>query len=406
MSERPKRIVRIIARLNVGGPARHVVWLTCKLPPPEFKSVLIAGTVPAGEEDMSYFAEENGVEPVYLAELSRELSPKDLISVVKIFRELRRQRPDIVHTHTAKAGAVGRAAAFLYKYLTFGSLIGRPHKVRKIHTFHGHVFHSYYGKLKTRIFILIEKLLAYTTDRIIVISDQQLDEINGSFRIGRREQFAVIPLGIEINKEACQSVPSLREEFAIPDGYLIAGFVGRLTEIKNLDLLLEAAALCGREQSRLHFVIIGDGHLRESLERRAAELGLSNLSFAGNRKDIAPILSELDIFVLTSKNEGTPLSMIEAMAAGVPVVSTGVGGVVDLAGDVIDPRDGFKVCERCILTTSGSAESTARALIYLAKDETLRRSLSARGTEFIKESYSLERLVSDMTGLYRELTED
>ena len=280
-----------------------------------------------------------GVEPIYLAELSRELSPKDIISVVKIFRELRRLRPDIVHTHTAKAGAVGRTAAFLYKYLTFGTLVGRPRKVRKVHTFHGHVFHSYYGSFKTRIFILIEKLLAKTTDRIIVISDQQLDEIAGKFKIGRREQFTVIPLGIEPIEKSVVSKTSLREEFSIPEDRLIAGFVGRLTEIKNLDLLLETAALCNKDGVPIHFVVVGDGHLRESLERRSAELNLSNISFAGNRKEIGPILSELDLFVLTSRNEGTPLSMIEAMAASVPVVSTAVGGVVDLAGRIEKQED-------------------------------------------------------------------
>lgn len=403
MADRPKRIVRIIARLNVGGPARHVVWLTSKLHEPEFESTLIAGTVPPGEEDMSYFAVENGVEPIYLAELSRELSPKDLISVVKIFRELRRLRPDIVHTHTAKAGAVGRTAAFLYKYLTFGTLVGRPRKVRKVHTFHGHVFHSYYGSFKTRIFILIEKLLAKTTDRIIVISEQQLDEIAGKFKIGRREQFVVIPLGIESIEMNVESKTSLREEFSIPEDRLIAGFIGRLTEIKNLDLLLETASLCQKDAVPVHFAIVGDGHLRESLERRAAELNLTDLSFAGNRKDIAPILSELDIFVLTSKNEGTPLSMIEAMAASVPVVSTAVGGVVDLAGRIERHEDGFEIAERAVLVSTFDPADLQKGLLYLLKNEKVRETLGLRTAQFVDERYSVTRLVSDVAQLYRDV---
>src|SRR5258708_28690950 len=137
------KILRIIARLNVGGPARHVVWLTKALNDSEFESTLVAGTVPEGEEDMSYFAADNGVEPIYISELSRELSPKDSVSLFKIYREIRRQRPDIIHTHTAKAGTVGRTAAFLYRWLSFGSLIGKPRKVKIVHTFHCHVFHSY-----------------------------------------------------------------------------------------------------------------------------------------------------------------------------------------------------------------------------------------------------------------------
>ena len=403
MADRPKRIVRIIARLNVGGPARHVVWLTSKLHEPEFESTLIAGTVPPGEEDMSYFAVENGVEPIYLAELSRELSPKDIISVVKIFRELRRLRPDIVHTHTAKAGAVGRTAAFLYKYLTFGTLIGRPRRVKKVHTFHGHVFHSYYGGFKTRIFILIEKLLARTTDRIIVISEQQLEEIAGKFKIGRREQFVVIPLGIEPIEKNVESKTSLREEFSIPEDRLIAGFIGRLTEIKNLDLLLETAALCQKDAVPVHFAIVGDGHLRESLERRAAELNLTDLSFAGNRKDIAPILSELDIFVLTSKNEGTPLSMIEAMAAGVPVVSTAVGGVVDLAGRIDKQEDGFEIAERAVLVPTLDPADFQKGLLYLLKSEKVRETLGLRSAQFVDERYSVTRLVRDVAQLYRDV---
>lgn len=403
MPDRPKRIVRIIARLNVGGPARHVTWLTSKLREPEFESTLIAGTVPAGEENMSYFAEENGIRPIYLPELSRELSPRDLVCVFKTFRELRKRRPDIVHTHTAKAGAVGRTATFLYKYLTPGTLIGRPRRVKKIHTFHGHVFHSYYGKFKTRVFILIEKILARVTDRIVVISDQQLEEIAGKFAIGRREQFVVIPLGTE-GVETSQTVTSnLRSEFSIANDRLLVGFVGRLTEIKNLDLLLDAAALCDKSASPLHFVIVGDGHLRAQLEHRAAELSLSNLSFTGNRKEIGPILGELDIFVLTSRNEGTPLSMIEAMAAGVPVISTAVGGVVDLAGEVNETIDRFDVAERAVLIRTLDPADLQNGLLYLLKNEKVRETLALEAAKFVDERYSVTRLVKDITQLYRDV---
>ena len=149
------KILRIIARLNVGGPARHVVWLTQALQGDGVESKLIAGTVPEGEEDMSYFADEHGVEPVYIREMSRELSARDAVSFWKVLRTIYREHPDVIHTHTAKAGTVGRAAAFVYKWLTPGTLVGRPRRVRVVHTFHGHVFHSYYGKRKTQLFILI-----------------------------------------------------------------------------------------------------------------------------------------------------------------------------------------------------------------------------------------------------------
>ena len=151
------KIVRIIARLNVGGPARHVVWLNEALQDDEFESVLVTGRVPEGEEDMGYFAEANGVKPIFIEQMSRELSPKDAISLWKIYKEFLREKPDIIHTHTAKAGTIGRVAGFFYRWFTLKTLIGKPRKVKIIHTFHGHIFSGYYGDLKTKVFLFIEK---------------------------------------------------------------------------------------------------------------------------------------------------------------------------------------------------------------------------------------------------------
>ncbi|MCB1024409.1 MAG: glycosyltransferase, partial [Acidobacteria bacterium] len=168
------KIVRIIARLNVGGPARHVVWLDEALQDEEFESVLLTGTVPDGEEDMGYFADKYGVKPVFIEQMSRELSPKDLISLWKVYREILRNRPDIIHTHTAKAGTIGRVAGFVYRWLTPGMMVGKPRKLKIVHTFHGHVFHSYYGASKTKVFLFIERMLArFASDKIVVISGQQ-----------------------------------------------------------------------------------------------------------------------------------------------------------------------------------------------------------------------------------------
>ncbi|NOT47187.1 MAG: glycosyltransferase, partial [Acidobacteria bacterium] len=171
------KILRIIARLNVGGPARHVVWLTRGLAD-EYDCILAAGRVPEGEEDMAYLADAYGVKPIFIEQMSRELSLNDIVSLFKIYRLMRQEKPDLVCTHTAKAGTVGRAAAFLYRWLTPSALIGKPRKLAVTHTFHGHVFHSYYGPLKTRLFVFIEKILArFATNKIIVISNQQLKEI-------------------------------------------------------------------------------------------------------------------------------------------------------------------------------------------------------------------------------------
>ena len=194
------KILRIIARLNVGGPARHVVWLTAGMKRDGYDTLLVAGVVPPGEDDMSYVAAQAGVTPLIIPEMSREISPRDAITVWKLFRLMLREKPDLVHTHTAKAGTVGRLAAMMYRWLTPATLVGKPRRCRLVHTYHGHVFHGYYGPARTRLFLMIEKLLArLATDRIIVITGQQRDEINQKFRVGRADQLAVIPLGIDLD---------------------------------------------------------------------------------------------------------------------------------------------------------------------------------------------------------------
>lgn len=405
------KVLRIIARLNVGGPARQVTWLTESMNDGiEFSSTLIAGTVPEGEDDMSYFATDRGIEPVYIEEMSRELSPKDSVSLIKLYRAIRRERPDIIETHTAKAGTLGRVAAFAYRWFTPGTLVGRPRKVAVIHVFHGHVFHSYYGAAKTKIFILIEKLLArIATHKIVTISAQQLREIHEEVGVGSRKQFEVIPLGIDLSgfRSDPESRSSMRRELGIDDGTLTIGFVGRLTEIKNVPLLLAAASqyLENETVPQTIFLIVGDGNLREDIEAEAVAHGLGkSIRFLGNREDTERIYSALDIVALTSLNEGTPLSLIEAMATGVPFVSTSVGGVVDLAGEIRDREEAISIADNGVLTASCDAHGFAKGLIYLAKNEKLRFGLGENGRRFVLTHYNKDRLVEDFKKLYRELT--
>lgn len=398
------KIVRIIARLNVGGPARHVVWLTKNLQSEEFQSVLLTGTVPEGEEDMNYFAEQNGVAPVYIPEMSRELSAKDIVSLWKVFRQIRREKPDIIHTHTAKAGTIGRVAGFFYRWLAWKN-------VKMVHTYHGHVFHSYYGRRKTAIFLFIERSLALLTDKIIAISNQQKAEINEKFGVGRSAQFAVVQLGIDLSpfEQDTAKKHILRAEIGAAADEILVGFVGRLTEIKNIPLLLKAARIYKDEKKpdspKLKFVIIGDGHLRAELEAEAASLDVRDVVvFTGNRSDTDVFYAGLDIIALTSLNEGTPLSLIEAMANGRTFVSTTVGGVADLLGETIQAKDGFSVCERGIGVASGDANALCKGLINLAADENLRGALGAKGREFVRKNYSKERLTEDIINLYRALS--
>ncbi|HEV2829697.1 MAG TPA: glycosyltransferase [Pyrinomonadaceae bacterium] len=407
------KIVRVIARLNVGGPAKHVVWLTRGLQTAGYESLLVAGIVPPGEEDMSYFATEMGVAPLFVSEMSREISLKDAVTIWKLFRLFVRERPDIVHTHTAKAGTVGRVAGLLYLWLTPSIFLGRRRECRFVHTYHGHIFHSYYGELKTRVFLSVEKILArLVTDRIVVLSQQQRHEINKRFGVGRAAQFSVIPLGLDLNvfsnwKERGQA---FRDELGLKAGDIAVGIVGRLTDIKNHELFLRAAALFKSEFSqpgvRVRFVIVGDGGLRNTLERRSASLGLDrDMVFTGSRRDLEEVYPALDIVALTSRNEGTPLTLIEAMANARAVIATAVGGVVDLLGEPIsaEANQPLKLRERGISVSSDDAEAFAAGMRRLIEDPTLRRETGARGLHFVTAHYSKERLLRDIGELYAEL---
>jgi glycosyltransferase involved in cell wall biosynthesis len=405
------KIVRIIARLNVGGPARHVVWLTSALQDEEFESLLITGVVPFGEDDMSYFAEQNGVAPVIIPQMSRELSLKDVVTLWKIYRLLLKEKPDIIHTHTAKAGTVGRIAGFLYRWLTPKTLIGKPRRVSFIHTFHGHVFHSYYGPTKTKLFIAIERSLArFATDRIVVLSEQQRKEIAQDFKVGKANQFSIIPLGInlEVFQDWSAKRNKLRDEIKASNDEILVGIVGRLTEIKNHLLFLRVASRVKEllpSEKRVHFLIIGDGHLREKLEDEARKLNLTNdVLFLGERNDPENFYSALDIVALTSLNEGTPLTLIEAMANARAAISTAVGGVVDLLGEeCAKDGGGFTICERGLYAPSNDVEAFSRGLARLIEGEDLRSEIGKRGEEFVKRSFSKDRLIKDVKKLYREL---
>lgn len=419
------KIVRIIARLNVGGPARHVVWLTNGLQPPDYESLLVAGTVPPGEDDMSYFAAENNVTPHIIPQMSREISLKDALTVWKLYRLLKRERPDVVHTHTAKAGTVGRVSGMLYRWLTWGTLIGRPRRCRFAHTYHGHIFHSYYGPLKTRVFLGIEKALArLATDSIVVISAQQYREIHEEFGVGRAAQFSVIPLGLDLDvfAEWQERRARLRDELGAGEQDMLVGIVGRLTEVKNHALFLRVVALYKEKHGlksaagrRVSFVIIGDGHLRGALEEQARVLGLTqDLTFLGTRDDPENFYPALDVVALTSLNEGTPLTLIEAMANARAVIAIAVGGVVDLLGEPIAHQfnaesvavehNAAVLCERGMRVPPNNEEAFCAGLSRLIAAQDLRRELGERGRRFVEQHYSKERLLADVKKLYAELT--
>jgi glycosyltransferase involved in cell wall biosynthesis len=364
---------------------------------------------------MGYFATEQGVTPIFVSQMSREISFKDLLTIWKLYRLFVREQPDIIHTHTAKAGTVGRVAGLLYRWLTPNVFLGHPRACRFVHTYHGHIFHSYYGPLKTRFFLAIEKALALLiTDRIVVISEQQRREINQDFRVGRAERFSVIPLGLDLSVFADwrRRGKSFREEIGVATHEMLVGIVGRLTEIKNHEMFLRAAAdfktRVWRKQTAgvVRFVVIGDGALRAKLEQLAASLGLKeDVIFAGSRRDVEDVYPALDIVALTSLNEGTPLTLIEAMANARPVISTAVGGVVDLLGKPVAQDSGslFEICERGLRVPVNDCAAFADGLGYLIDDSILRREIGERGLLFIESKYSKDRLLEDVSALYTDL---
>jgi glycosyltransferase involved in cell wall biosynthesis len=414
-TRKPIRVMRLIARLNVGGPARHVVWLNEALAADElrdeFEPLLVTGTVPDGEVDMTSFAAARGVTPIIIPSMSREMSAYDLFAVWDVWRLMVRSRPDVVHTHTAKAGAVGRLAGLLYRFVTPSILLLRPRRCRFVHTYHGHIFRHYYSAMKTRIVLFIERLLArINTDRLIVLGEQQLHEIRDEFAIGKPEQYAIVPLGMDFSVLHGKSETdaalgaALRATWDIGATETVVGIVGRLAAIKNHDLFLRVAA---RTNGGTRFVVYGDGGERDRLVDRTAELGIENRVVFAGTCEADEIYASLDVAALTSRNEGTPLAIIEAMAAGKPVISTAVGGVVDLLGPVEQRVAGngsfFEIRERGLTASSDDAAGFAAGLEHLLHDEPLRRRLIERGKRYVEQAHAKQRLVDDIVGIYREL---
>ncbi len=374
----PVLIHRVIARLNVGGPAMHVVNLTRALDEGPWRTRLIAGLVPSTEGDMSYYAAERGVEVTLLPEMSREISVlDDLRALVALWRIFRRERPMVVHTHTAKAGTLGRVAAIL---------AGVPVRV---HTFHGHVLGGgYFAPWKTRLFLEIERQLARGTSRLVVLTRRQAKEMSQVLRVAPPEKFAVVPLGLELDRfGAVDRSDAARMRFraalGIPAWVRAVGIVGRLVPIKNHELFLEALAA-----SSLLGVVVGAGEREAELKALASRLGVGErLVWLGWRRDLPELYGALDALALTSHDEGTPVAVLEALAAGMPVVARDVGGVREVLTDV---------AAGTLLPRQAGPEAWARALEVAAAAPPLAQGVR----DAVVARYSVARLTRDLAALY------
>lgn len=400
------KILRLIARLNTGGPAVNSILLTQGLNGGRFSSRLITGTVSPGEGDMGYFAESRGVVPIVIPELGRDISlPNDLRALWQIYRFFRAERPDIIHTHTAKAGALGRLAGIFYNLVVL--LSGSANRARLVHTFHGHVFRGYFPLWKSRFLVLIERFLARFTHRIVAVSDAIKRDLVDVYKICQENKVKVIPLGLDFswidNMGSYYEV--LRNEFQIPSHTTTIGIIGRLTAVKNHRLFFTAVR--SLQRADLKFLAVGDGELRSALSKMVYDLGLDNsVVFTGWQKEPAKIYTDLDIVCLTSLNEGTPLTLIEAMAAGRPFVATDVGGVRDLmVGESRLHPSGFEIFSNGILTPSNNPFALSAALVFLAENPVQRQAMGRVGQQWATERYSSERLLQETEKLYSELLE-
>lgn len=384
------KIVRIIARLNIGGPAVNAVLLSDGLNNNGFSTCLVTGSIEQAEGDMSYLAEQKGVRPIFVPELGRKLDLfRDLMAFWKIYRVIKKEQPDIVHTHTAKAGALGRIAAILAGV-----------RVR-VHTFHGHVFDGYFGSIATKVFIAIERLLARFTTKVVAVSNSVANDISIRYNIAPKEKIAVIPLGFDLERflKADENRGKLKKELGLSEEIALVGIVGRLVPIKNHKMFLDVAKKLLTIDYGLwtKFVIVGNGELRQELENYAEKLGIKNsVIFLGWRRDLENIYADLDVVCLTSLNEGTPVSLIEAMASARPVVATDVGGV----------RDIVKNEENGLLVSSNDVSSFSKALLKMLNDREKRIEMGRNGREFVKVNYNKDRLIEGTKYLYKCLLKE
>ncbi|HTB06537.1 MAG TPA: glycosyltransferase [Bacteroidia bacterium] len=399
MPKEPYRIVRIINRFNLGGPTYNVTYLTRYLSP-EFETLLVGGMKEESEASSDFILKENGITPVIVEEMRRSINPmNDIAAYKKLKKIIKDFKPHIVHTHAAKSGTLGRLAAFSCKVPI------------TVHTFHGHVFHSYFGGVQTAVYKSIERYLAARTTALVALSEKQKHELSDIHHIAPADKFHIVPLGFDLerfwtNQEAKRK--AFREKYLLADNEIAIGIIGRLVPVKNHHLFLRAfKQIEDKTQTKVKAFIIGDGELKEQLMDYCKELGLSYTSepnldpsssvvFTSWIKEADVATAGVDIITLSSLNEGTPVSLIEAQAASRPIVSTQTGGIEN----VVIPN------ETALLSPVNDENSFADNMLKLCNDNTLRTNLSFKGKDFAMAKFHYSSLVKNMGDLYLKLLKD
>lgn len=376
--------MRVITRLNIGGPAVHALLLTREMRAAGYQTVLVAGSCEAGDGDMPHPLQAHD-RVNWVPELSRSVRPwRNLKALWRLVRLLRREQPALVHTHTAMAGCIGRVAAVL---------CGVPIIV---HTFHGNCLNEYFSPLRTRLFCRIEQLLARFSDVLCVVSPQQAGELSAKFHLAPAQKFRIVPLGLDLDDYFALDVPG-------GNGPLTVGWFGRMVPVKNIELLAATIDRALEGSADIRFVIAGDGPEKARLNDVLEWYG-GRVEWLGWQTEILPAMARCDVLLQTSRNEGTPVALIQGMAAGRPFVSTAAGGVVDMvSGSAECASDGTRRHANGVLAPPQPG-ALAGALIALERDRTLvaRMGHSARAAAV---QYRKERLVADLDALYRELAQ-
>ena len=389
------KVLRIINRFNLGGPTYNAAYLT-KYLPPEYETLLVGGVAEKHETDSLHIVKSLNINPIILPEMSRSIHPlNDWKSYVKLRKIIKQFRPDIVHTHASKAGLLGRLAAIHENVPVI------------VHTFHGHIFHSYFHPLITKTFLNIERYLAQKTSTIVAISELQKRELSQVFKVAKDDKFEVIPLGLDLRKFAEGKEykrSKFRSQHNIPKNYIVIGIVGRLVPIKNHYLIIDAIQYIKSKINRsLELMIVGDGSERENLKKYVQEKNLvyrtspiekpADVYFTSWIKEMDLAYAAMDIVALSSKNEGTPVSLLEAQASGKFVVSTNVGGVKD----IVHPNAG-------IIVQDFNVKSFANALLKSIESfEKVNSIIENYVSPKIIEQYSYTRLIENMDNLYKRL---
>ena len=390
----PIRIARIITRLNVGGPAIQAIEMSARFERAGAHTLLVHGRLGPDEGDMRYLVPaDRRFEMAYVPSLRRDVHPiADLAATTRVFQLLRRFRPTIVHTHMAKAGTVGRAAALLYN-----ATVSRDRRARLVHTYHGHVLDGYFSAWAARGFTAMERALAGRTDALIAVSESVRRDLVDRHRVGSAERFRVVPLGLDLSRLAAigeRDRSAARAAFRLDSDARVVAFVGRLTGIKQPQLFVDAAARVATADRRARFVIAGGGELETAVRSHIAERGLSDrIQCLGWQRDAAAVHAASDLVIVTSRNEGTPVALIEGMAAAVPGVCFDVGGVRDV---VSGPDVG-------VLVSAGDVDALAHAIERLLADDRGRTAMGARARTSVVERFSVDRLERDLAALYLEL---